>query len=300
MGFFKTLFTGKEETEEEKKEQEQKNQFDVFKYDGIQALNIHQTDYAIACFQHALDIQDDNETRQYYANALLANDETDAAIEEFEILAKNQPEDAQPLLVLAELYFQQELYDKIDDVCDKCIQLDNSLAMPHYMKAKKCNATKDYFNAVAQSTIAITKKPDMLESYQLRAEILSAMQQYSDAEADVDFVLSSTSENNTENINDKIFLLKADICFALGKKEEAKDFYNKVIEFNPYATKAYLKLGEIFMSEGNEKEAAKIVEEGLQYAPGEVQGITGNFTNFEDKMREAYNAINPYQLGINL
>lgn len=300
MGFFKTLFTGHEETEEEKLQQKKQNQFDVFKYDGIQALNIHQTDYAIACFEHALEIQEDNETRQYYVKALLSNDNTDEAIAQLEILAKNQPEEPLNLLTLAELYLQQEKYDKVDEACDKCIQIDDTLAMPHYIKAKKYNITKDLINAVAQSTIAITKKPDMLEAYKLRAEILVAMQQYAEAEADIDYILTSMQTDNIEDIDYEILLLKADICHALTKDEEAKTYYNKVISFNPYATKAYLKLGEILMKEGKNKEAASIVEEGLKYAPEEVQGITGNFTNFEDKMREAYNAINPYQLGINL
>ena len=78
MGFFKTLFTGKEETEEEKQEQMAKNQFDVFKYDGIQAQRIGKMDYALECYKRALAIQDDTETRVIYASALMSMDNLEA------------------------------------------------------------------------------------------------------------------------------------------------------------------------------------------------------------------------------
>ena len=65
MGFFKTLFSGKEESEEEKDAKRQENNFDVLKFDGIQALRIGRADYAIACLTHALDIKADAEAQTY-------------------------------------------------------------------------------------------------------------------------------------------------------------------------------------------------------------------------------------------
>ena len=47
MGFWNALFGGKElSPEEEKKEQEAKN-FDLLKYDGVKAMKMGQTDYAV-------------------------------------------------------------------------------------------------------------------------------------------------------------------------------------------------------------------------------------------------------------
>lgn len=301
MGFLKTLFTGHEETEEEKQEHEDKAQFDVFKYDGIQAMRIGKYDYAIACFEHALDIKDEAETQQYYADALLRKGDIEGATEALENLHEMQPEDVQTLLTLAELYYQQEQYDKMGEACTKALNIDNTLATPYFIYAKQNKACGDLINAVANATIAINHHDDFWEAYLLRAQVLSDMQQYTEAEKDVDHLLGqSTVEENDEEADDELLLLKADICKALGKSDEAKGFYHKVIDINPYSTKAYMQLGDILRNEGNTIEAAEMVEEGLKYAPEELQNITGEYTNFEDKMREAFNTLNPFQLSSNI
>ena len=298
MGFLRTLFTGREETEEEKQEHEEKAQFDVFKYDGIQALRIGQVDYAIACFEHALDIQDDTETQQYYADALLHKGNIEGATEALESLREMQPEDAQTVLSLAELYYQQEQYDKMGEACTKALSIDDTLATPYFIQAKYNKACGDLINAVANATIAINRHDDFKDAYMLRALVLTDMQQYAEAEKDVDYLLSQSAAEEEED--DELLLLKADISKALGKADEAKDFYRKVININPYTTKAYMQLGDILRNEGNTKEAAEMVEEGLKYAPEELQNITGEYTNFEDKMREAFNTLNPFQLSSNI
>lgn len=294
MGFFKTLFTGKEETEEEKKEQRQKNDFDMFKYDGIQAARMGRLDYAMECFERALAIHDDSETRRYYANALLRDNDIEGAIEEFENLRNLEPDDASVVLSLADLYFQIEDYDKMEEACNATIEKDASLAMPHYLLAKKYNAQGDMINAVAQATQAIANKDDFDDAYLLRAQILFQMQQFADAEKDIDVILEANAES------DDVMMMKAECCEALGKTDEAKEFYNKVIEFSPFTTKAYLNLGNILYKEGKNEEAAHIVEEGLKLAPDEMKNINGEYTNWEEKMKDAYNALNPMGLNVNL
>ena len=298
MGFIKTLFTGHEETEDEKQEHEAQSQFDIFKYDGIQAMRMGQIDYAIACFEHALDIQDDDETMQYYSNVLLHKGDIEEASEVLEQIHAKHPDDIQTVLTLAELYFQLERYDQMDEACLEAIQLNDSLATPYYIMAKKQNAQNDLINAVASATKAISKREDFNDPYLLRAKVLFKMQQFADAEKDADFVLAHQPEDSEPD--DDVLMLKAEICEASGKTDEAKDFYQQVIAINPYATKAYMQLGNILHKEGKTKEAAAMVEEGLKLAPEEMQNITGQYNNFEDKMREAYNALNPYQLGVNL
>ena len=59
MNFLKAIFGNKEENEIEKSEEEAKKNFDILKYDGIRALKTHQVEYAIKCFSHALDLQED-------------------------------------------------------------------------------------------------------------------------------------------------------------------------------------------------------------------------------------------------
>lgn len=294
MGFFKSLFTGKEETEEEKQEQQKQNQFDVFKYDGIQAQRIGKIDYALECFRRALDLQDDTETRIIYANTLIANDDLEAGAEQLEKVREKNPENISVLLTLADLYFQLEQYEQMETLCNAALQVDDSVAATHYLLAKMYKAKGDMINAVAQCTLAITKQQDApyADAYYLRAQLLMEMQQYTEAEADVDAVLQLDEEN------DEYLMLKGECCEALQKPEEAKECYLKVKELNPYITKAYIRLGAILMAEGKKDEAAKIVEEGLQLAPEELKNVNGEYSNVEQEMRDAYKAMDP--LGFNV
>ena len=71
MGFWNVLFGGKQlSPEEEKQEQEAKN-FDLLKYDGVKAMKIGQTEYAVRCFQEALKVQEDLEIHDYLSQAML-------------------------------------------------------------------------------------------------------------------------------------------------------------------------------------------------------------------------------------
>ena len=179
MGFLKTLFTGREETEEEKQEHEDKAQFDVFKYDGIQAMRIGKYDYAIACFEHALDIKDEAETQQYYADALLRKGDIEGATEALENLHEMQPEDVQTLLTLAELYYQQEQYDKMGEACTKALNIDNTLATPYFIYAKAPEVAKiiklarDTNNSMPGFVVETTGK--ILDKYDKEAEKIAIL-----------------------------------------------------------------------------------------------------------------------------
>ena len=293
MGFFKTLFTGKEESEEEKQEQQKKNQFDVFKYDGIQAQRIGKLEYALECYRRALELEDDLETRIIYANALVSANELEDAIEQLEKARETVPENKEVLLNLAELYFQTEQYEQMEVVCNDALKLDESESATHYLLAKMYKAKGDMINAVAQCTLAISKHNEpFAEAYYLRAQLLMEMQQYMEAEADVDVILQLDEEN------DEYLMLKGECCEALQKPEEAKLCYLKVKELNPYITKAYIRLGAILMAQGQKEEAAKIVEEGLQLAPDELKNVNGEYSNVEQEMHDAYKAMDP--LGFNV
>ncbi len=288
MGFFKTLFTGKEETEEEKKEQKERNDFDVFKYDGIENLRIGRTDYAIACFDRALAIHDDAETHRFYANALLRKNDIEGAIEELEAIRRTDPDDITNLLSLSELYFQTEDYDKMTEACDEVIGKDQSNATPHYILAKMYNAKAEYEHAIGQLSQAISLKSDFYEALLLRAKVLYAMQRYEEADKDVDELLK------TDDQNDETLQMKAECCEAMGERDKAKEFYNKVVEFNPYNAQAYIRLGSILKDEGKEKEAEQLLEEGRKLTAEQASESKDDAVDLEQKTEEAYKSINPF------
>lgn len=271
-----------------------KDDFSMFKYDGIQAMKIGRLDYAMECFERALAIKDDVETHQYFAQALVSANDLEGAIEELECIREAEPENTNILTSIAELSFQIEDYEKMDEACAKALELNPALAMPHYLLAKKAFAKKEYIDAIAQTTLAISaeevpekKTEDVLyDAYILRCKTLLEMGQFAEAEKDIDKVLSQTEEM------DETILLKAEICDGLGKNDEAEKAYRQVIELNPFMSDAYLKLGALMMKLGRKKEAEELAKEAMEYAPETMDDINGEYTNWEQKMKE-YSAGNP-------
>ena len=267
-----------------------KDDFSMFKYDGIQAMRIGNLDFAMDCFDRALAIQDDAETHKYYAQALVTVSDLEGAIEELECVRTLEPENVENLIQLADLYFQTENYGKSEETCNIALQADSSLALPHYILAKVSHARKDFINAVAQATLAITTADEFYDAYELRCRILVEMEQFAEAEKDIDVVLEHTSDN------DEALMLKAGICEHLGKMDEAEKCYHNVIDLNPFIPDAYFRLGTLMMTQGRKDEAEKLAKEALEFAPEAIDGINGEFTNWEQKMKETYKS-NPFGLG---
>ena len=158
MGFLKKLFTGKDETIDEKNE---KN-FDILKYDGIKALSscTCNVDYAISCFIHALEIKEDSETRVYLAKAYTAKEKFESAAEQYSILQSLEPEEPLHSIRLAQVAFQMENNNLMESACNDVLKINPSLAMPHYLLGMKAKAQGDMIKAIVETTQAISIKED--------------------------------------------------------------------------------------------------------------------------------------------
>lgn len=326
MGFLKKLFTGKDDTEEEKQE---KN-FDILKYDGIKAISSCgcNIDYAIACFNRALDIKDDTETRTYLAKAHMAKGDLQEAAEQYRILMDAEPNEPLHPIRLAQVAYQMEDYGTMGEACRQALEINGTLAMPHHLLAMKAKAQGDLLNAIVESTKAISAKEDFYDAYMLRAQTLCAMQQFAEAEKDIDLIME-----NAEPTED-IVMEKARISAALGKADEAATLFRQIIEYNPFSIGAYVSLatvltqqdkcddaialisdgleqmpdcaelykarGAVKYHQGDKTGAAEDMKRALELAPEEAERLSGEYTNFKEKMLEAYNAINPYNFGVKI
>lgn len=298
MGFFKTLFGGKETTAEEKQEQKEQYNFEVLTYDGTQALRIGKTDYAIACLERALSIREDEETRRSLARAYTHADNLEKAAEQYAILSQNVPENASYPLAEAETYFQLERYEEMEKACQHALAIDAQLAMPHYFIARGAKAQEEQQKAIDEATLALEAKPDYDEARLLRAESYTALRQYAEAEADIDILLAC------ETVSDDVLMQKAAICTATERDEEAIDYYQRVIEQNPFIPAAYIALSAVQKKQGRHADAAKTISDAIEQLgadPADAERLSQTeFTSIDDYMRNAYNALNPYQLGVSL
>lgn len=298
MGFFKTLFGGKEDTSNEQEASKQQYNFEVLTYDAVQALHVGKTDYAIACLRRALTIHEDEETRYRLATAYQQKDDLEAAAAEFEQLCSMAPDNATYPLALADTRFQLEQYTQMEQACKTALSIDSTLAMPHYLLAKKAFAQSDWTQAADECTAALAQKDDYAEARLLRAQAFWKMQQADKAEADV---LQLMEE---EQGTDEVLLLLAQIRASQGQIDEAVELYRNSIDINPFVPAAYIELSSLLKSAGRHAEAASVMDEAVEQlgvSPEDAQLLQqGDGIDMVEYMRNAYNVLNPYQFNIKL
>ena len=105
MGFFKTLFGGKDDSPADKQKKDEARDLDVLISDGVRAMRTGHAEYAVKCFRHALEIKDDLQIHDYLSQALIRNEEFRPAMEQLAILAEAQPDNIQIVLTMARVAF---------------------------------------------------------------------------------------------------------------------------------------------------------------------------------------------------
>jgi tetratricopeptide (TPR) repeat protein len=292
MNFLKALFGGNNETPEEKKNENEAKNFDVFKYDGVRALQTGQNEYAIKCFNHALDIKEDLEIRDYLSQALVRNNELLPAYEQLQKLAEAQPDNLQIFSRMANVAYMMEDYGAMADACEKALVIDKDNADVLYLYARASIGQEDMVNAVAMLTKAISLKEGFGDAYLLRGETLLKMGDVAGADEDTEYLLKHTEDN------EDVLLLKARVEKAKGNNDESITYYNKVVDANPFCISAFKERGEIKMEQGDKEGAAEDMAKVLELDPKTVADVSGEYSaeGVEQQVKKAYDSINPLGL----
>lgn len=288
MNFFKALFGGKEEKPEDKKKAEEAKNFEVLKYDGVRALRSGQAEYAVRCFGHALQMQDDLEVHDYLSQAYIRTGELPQAYEQLQKLAESQPDNQQIFIRMANVAYMMEDYGAMAGACEKALLIDDSTAEVMYLYARACLGQEDTTNAVAMLTKAISLKDDYGDAYLLRGETLLKNGDTDGAAEDAAWLLQHAPDN------EEVLMLNAGIEKAKGNTAEAVGYYDKVTDVNPFNTDAYLRRGELKLEAGDEAGAKEDFDRAKEFAPKEDGNSNGQ--DIEKKVNEAYSNINPMGL----
>ena len=262
MGFFDSLFSSasKKNPEQDEKKNEEKN-FDILKYDGVRAQKIHKLEYAIRCFEEALNIQEDFETRTYLVSAYLASNKLEAALHTLDKMRELQPDHVDTLLTRIHVLFLLDRDAEVIQDCLSVIKLEPENPMAYFLMAKAKHATNDLLGAVADLTKAITLKEDFASAYQLRAELLLAMKQATEALADIQKVIELNPDE------DLAYLLRGRIFALMGEADKADEDFHKVLTLNPFSEEAVLMIGRLKISRGNLDEAIAFFDEAIETSP---------------------------------
>ena len=292
MGFWSALFGGSQQTpEEEKKEQEARN-FDLLKYDGVKALKMGQSEYAVRCFVEALKLKEDLEVHEYLSQAFLQQSNLDGAMTELRTLAEAEPENAQIQIRMAQVAYMQEDYTAMGEACEQAIKLDSDNAQPYFLSAQAQLGLQNVVGAIALLTKAIALRADYADAYLLRAQTLLKMGDVASADIDAHWLLQHVGGH------EDVLLLKARIEATKGNVGDAIKVYDIAVEVNPFSIDAFRERGLLKLNMGDKVGAEQDMKMVLELDPQQLADVNGEYSaeGIEQRVRRAYSAINP--LGI--
>ena len=256
MGCWKSLFTGKDETPEESIQKEEEKNFDIFKFDGVRAQRMGRLDYALRCFDEALNLKEDFETLSYKSTTLIAMNRLEEARDVLISMAELQPQRTETHITLAHILFMTDEYEAMKASALKAVECNAENPMAYYLLGKAEEALQHPVAAIEALTRAIEKQPDFIEALNSRASLFVQTGESKKAMADIKEVLTLHEEDETA------LALRAFIYNKVeNDSERAKADYRHIIELNPFNKEAYSALIDILQAEGNAEEVKKLEDE---------------------------------------
>lgn len=252
MGNFLTSFFSNKSIDQDNTKADDKNQeknFDILKYDGLRAQQIGKFDYAICCYNKALELNEEFETLNYLVSAYIQKGMFDEAHAATKRMILQEPENLQAYIAEMNVCFMQESYPEVVKQANYILSVDAKSHPAQFIQAKALKMSKDLFGALIALTKTIALKDDFLEAYLLRAEVLHDLHQEKEAMEDIEKALSLAPED------ENAFLLRGEINESLGDAKQAKLDYSQTLDLNPFNEHALLLLGQLYIKENELEEA---------------------------------------------
>ncbi len=260
--FLKSLFGGKDDNNSEKTNQ--KN-FDILRIDGLRALRMGKTPYAIKCFTEAIKLKEEAEVMNYLNQIYIQSDELDKSIDLLKRMIELFPDQIENYLMLAQVYFMEVRYSDMEAIAQKGTEVDKESAPAYYLLGKAQYSLKNDIMAIAQLTKAITLKVNYTEALLLRAEILLKMMQLKEASKDLETILGY------DPYEEAALLLKGKLKEAEGNQEEAEQLYRSVIEQNPFHEQSFVQLGQLYIAQDKPAEAITLFDDAIELNPNCIE-----------------------------
>ena len=289
MGFWNSLFGGVTDPEEEKKAADERN-FDLLKYDGVKAMRIGQYEYAMKCFEKALQTKEDPEVRDYLSRAFLHMGRLDDALAEMKTLAIHEPDNIHLKMQAASVAYMKEDYEEMTALCEQALAVDADNAMAHLFYAKAELGQDHLIQGIARLTKATALDDKLAEAHLLRGQTLMKMGDLNGATEDVTWLTEHTEES------EDVLMLHARLEAAKGNADAAIGIYGQVIDVNPFHADAFRERGKLRLEQGDKQGAEEDMKMVLELNPEEMADVSGEYSaeGIEQKTRQAYSNLNPF------
>jgi tetratricopeptide (TPR) repeat protein len=260
--FFKSLFSSpKEEEASDTISKNDKKNFDIFKYDGIRALQMGRLPYAIKCFTEALNIQDDFETMNYLVAAYTNSHELEDGLEVATQMISLEPGNIATYLTRTNILLLMKKGEEAIADCLKVIELEKNNPLAWFLLGKARKITNELPEAIEDLTKALAIKDDFTDAYLLRSEILLETNQPGEALPDIEKAIELAPDEES------VYLLRGQILEKLNDFPAATGDYNRVLELNPFNTDAFMFLGALLINAGNPDDAIQCFDEAIELKP---------------------------------
>ena len=285
------MFGGETNPEEEKRAADERN-FDLLKYDGVKAMRIGQYEYAVKCFEKALETKEDAEVRDYLSRAFIRMGRLDDALAELKKLTMQEPDNIHLKMQAAGVAFMKEDYAEMTALCEQALAVDADNAMVHLFYAKAELGQNNVIQGIARLTKAIALEETLADARLLRGQTLLKMGDFNAASEDVAWLTEHTEES------EDVLLLHARIEAAKGNADEAIRIYSQVIDVNPFQVDAFRERGKLRLEQGDKQGAEEDMKMVLELNPEEMADVNGEYSaeGIEQKTRQAYSYMNPMGL----
>lgn len=283
------MFGGETNPEEEKRAADERN-FDLLKYDGVKAMRIGQYEYAVKCFEKALETKEDAEVRDYLSRAFIRMGRLDDALAELKKLTMQEPDNIHLKMQAAGVAFMKEDYAEMTALCEQALAVDADNAMVHLFYAKAELGQNNVIQGIARLTKAIALEENLADARLLRGQTLLKMGDFNAASEDVAWLTEHTEES------EDVLLLHARIEAAKGNADEAVRIYSQVIDVNPFQVDAFRERGKLRLEQGDKQGAEEDMKMVLELNPEEMADVNGEYSaeGIEQKTRQAYSNLNPF------
>ncbi|MCR4604212.1 MAG: tetratricopeptide repeat protein [Prevotella sp.] len=289
MGFWKTFFGGESDPEEDKRNADERN-FDLLKYDGVKAMRFGQFDYAVKCFQKALETKDDPEVHDYLSRAYIRLGMMDDALQELKVVISSEPDNVNLMMQAASVAYIKEDYEQMVAICEQALEVEPDSALVHLFYAKAELGQQHLIEAIARLSKTIALDQDVAEARLLRGQTLMRMGDIKGAEEDMQWLMANAEDQ------EEVLLLHARLAEAQGLHDEAIARYSKVIDVNPFQIDAFRERGRIRYEQGDKQGAEEDMQKLLELNPQEMADVSGDYAaeGIEHKVKQAYSNLNPF------
>ena len=190
MGFFKSLFSSPQISEEQQQEQvsveKKRIAFETLRDGGVRAITLKEYKLAEDYFVKAIELNsDDEEIKALLAEAYLGENKMEDALKILKPMSEKHPDNPRIWISMAQAALQLENWEEVLKFCAEYERLDSVKASVYYYEGMAFYGLKDYDSAVMRFGKAIDLSDNFVMAYYMRSKAYFLQNKIEEAEKDV-------------------------------------------------------------------------------------------------------------------